>query len=262
MPAVPQEQPRRKAPSAADMADQRTVTFAAPTADVMSILGAGAQPVPPPVRPEPPRPEPVTTSGSFSAVSTGSFPAVPPGPINGAPTSDPFPAYNGGGSGSWAAQPQQPQRDVLDDPSPQSPTPSGSWPAFEGAYSVAPRGAGDFPTSYEVRAGWAVADDSDALTTGPSPAAGTPTAPARAVSAYDDVLSAPPAPTFASYETGDYAAPADGGAPAAWPEPPVNGTSSGSWPSYGEMYPAAETPAAPQGGRRRRAPEQDPDYYR
>ncbi|MFI6595191.1 hypothetical protein ACIBHX_03035 [Nonomuraea sp. NPDC050536] len=275
---------QRTAPSAGDLADQRTVTFSAPTPDVMSILGAGAKPVPPT------RPDPLTSSGSFSpangsasgsfpavngsssgsfpAVSptgSGSFPVTPSGPIHGAPTSDPFPAYPNGAdplattwtggitpspaSGSW------PARDVLDDPNPAAATgPSGSWPAFE---PVQPQSR----SSYEVRSGWAVADDSDPLT-GPSPAAGTPTAPSRAVSAYDDVLSAPTqAPQSFAYETGDYAAPAG---PAAWPEPPA---ANGSWPSYGEMYGTPSEAGAAQNGVRgghRRAPEQQehPDYYR
>lgn len=121
-------EPQKRVPSQAELADQRTVTFAAPTADVMSILGPGAQPVPAPTPPEPPtRPAPVassgvssnqsatggygasstaggsypatpaaTGSGSFPAAgptSSGSFPATPAAPIHGAPTSDPFPAY-------------------------------------------------------------------------------------------------------------------------------------------------------------------------
>ncbi|NUR86416.1 MAG: hypothetical protein HOY71_20215, partial [Nonomuraea sp.] len=133
--------------------------------------------------------------------------------------------------------------------------PAGSWPAFE---PVQPQAR----NSYEVRSGWAVADDSDPLT-GPSPAAGTPTAPSRAVSAYDDVLSgpAPTQPPSVAYETGDFASPA-----AAWPEPPA---ANSSWPSYNEMYGRQNEPtAAPQGsggrGGHRRAPEQQdyPDYYR
>ncbi len=127
---------QRPAASSAQTADQRTVTFAAPTADVMSILGAGAQTVPPT------RPDPLQTGGSFPATagqslsgggtglqpasgadsryrsvssngspgsgsfpavsptSSGSFSAVPAAPIHGAPTSDPFPAaYTGTGAG-------------------------------------------------------------------------------------------------------------------------------------------------------------------
>ncbi|MFI6534263.1 hypothetical protein ACIBHY_17515 [Nonomuraea sp. NPDC050547] len=275
------------APSAADLSDQRTVTFAAPTSDVMSILGAGAQPVPPPPRQEPARQEPARNSGAFPAApatpppspsftptNSGSFTAIPNGSLHGAPTSDPFPAYVNNAetwqspvspaptaSGSW---PATPVRDVLDDPTPVTPGPADSWPAFEGAYAAPP--ANDFPNSYEVRAGWAVADDSEV--TGPTPASGTPTAPARAVSAYDDVLAAPtahPAPQpapYPAYETGDYA-PANAAAPgAAWPEPPAGGP---GWPSYGEMYPSngQEQQPARQGGRRRAPEQQDyPDYYR
>ncbi|NUR86478.1 MAG: hypothetical protein HOY71_20525, partial [Nonomuraea sp.] len=289
------EPAKRPAPSASDMADQRTVTFAAPTPDVLSILGAAAQPVVPATRPET-----AATSGSFPAAggsgsfpaaapgssypaaassgsypgvtSSGSFPVAPVSPIHGAPTSDPFPAYNNAAnpmettwtgattpatpttSGSWpAASP-----DILDDPAP-APTsyggPASSWPGF------VEQPTASYPASYEVRSGWAVADDSGAPLTGPSPAAGTPTVPGRAVSAYDDVLSAPPAqPSSIAYETGDFTA---GPVAPAWPEPP-SGTAN--WPTYGGQSYGADT--APQGqaetgGGRRRAPEQDyNDYYR
>ncbi|NUP02473.1 MAG: hypothetical protein HOW59_31575 [Nonomuraea sp.] len=289
------EPAKRPAPSASDMADQRTVTFAAPTPDVLSILGAGAQPVVPASRPDP-----MPTSGSFPAAggsgsfpaaghgsssypaaasngsypgvtSSGSFPAAPVTPIHGAPTSDPFPAYNNAAnplettwtgtpatSGSWpAASP-----DILDDPAP-APTayggPASSWPAFVEQPATAPSAA--YPASYEVRSGWAVADDSGTPITAPSPASSTPTVPGRAVSAYDDVLSAtptPPHPSSIAYETGDFAA---GPAAPAWPEPP-SGTAN--WPTYGgQSYGAAPQVQPETGGGRRRAPEQDyNDYYR
>ncbi|MEV4106389.1 hypothetical protein [Nonomuraea sp. NPDC049695] len=286
------EPAKRATPSQADMADQRTMTFAAPTADVMSILGAGAKPVPPsrpdslssngtgnasgsfPAAPAAggsysatpvTQPNPLSTpsggsfgSGSYPATpaanSSGSFP-VQPAAIHGAPTSDPFPAYtnaaettwvNGNlpatpsSSGSWPAQP-----DILDDPSPVS---GPSWPAFE-----QPAARSSYPASYEVRSGWAVADDTDPLT-GPSPATGTPTAPSRAVSAYDDVLAAPtpkpapaPAPASFAYETGDFAS-------AAWPEPPSSATQR---PTYGSQN-------GNSGSHRRSPADQDHphDYYR
>ncbi|GAA1612267.1 hypothetical protein GCM10009733_005410 [Nonomuraea maheshkhaliensis] len=295
------EPQKRATPTQSELADQRTVTFAAPTADVMSILGVGAQPVPAPTRPEPSpvsrpsraerpatRPTPVAShgvssnaypasggSGSFPAVSnpaspvspasSGSFPAVPAAPIHGAPTSDPFPAYGGADarestyppaaastSGSWPASP-----DIFDDPAPAASAYPGasSWPAFE-----QPAERSSYPASYEVRAGWAVADDSDPLTA-PSPATGTPTAPARAVSSYDDVLSAPTPPQSpfgpGAYETGDITtAPA-----AAWPEPPAAGNGAqGTWPAYGGQPPAQDD----NRGNHRRGPEQDypNDYYR
>ncbi|MEV2267369.1 hypothetical protein [Nonomuraea africana] len=266
--AEPRPEPRPE-PTAAELADQRTMTFAAPTPDVMSILGAGAKPVPPH------QPEPRQASGSFPAVSgesfpavgSGSFPVVPSGPIHGAPTSDPFPAYGaaaepdttwqsqpaapGTSSGSWAAAAHH---DVLDGPAPVT----SSWPAFEQPHrEPAPA---SYPNSYEVRAGWAVSDD-DALT-GPTPATTTPTAPGRAVTPYDDVLSAgqySPAPSYEPQPQAPYAAPAT---PAAWPEPPA---ASGSWPSYSEMYgePEAEPAEPSRRGSRHRAPDQDfPDYYR
>ncbi|MFG1942763.1 hypothetical protein [Nonomuraea sp. NPDC048826] len=270
----------RPAPSASDLADQRTVTFAAPTSDVMSILGAGAQPVPSPrpdaLRATGPMPaqngsqQPVggsrTASGSFAAVdpaSSGSFPAVPPAPINGAPTSDPFPAYNGGSAtggqgGSWPAQPAATASggwpaaspDILDDPAPGGP--SGSWPAFQEQQQP-------YRSSYEVRAGWAVADDSDPLT-GPSPAS-APAASARPAPVYDDVLSAPtpmpstpmaaPTPQSIAYETGDFTSPA--ASQPAWPAPPANA-------GYGvDPYDATDG----RNGHRRTTPEQEfPDYYR
>ncbi|MFE3452148.1 hypothetical protein ACFXJ8_24830 [Nonomuraea sp. NPDC059194] len=259
---APRPEPR-PAPSASDLADQRTVTFAAPTPDVMSILGAGARPVPPPQQPQPQH-----NSGSFAAFGSGSFPAVtnPSAPIHGAPTSDPFPAYGsadtettwqsappaaGPNSGSWSAAPAH---DVLDGPAPAS-----SWPAFE-TYTQPAAPAAAYPNSYEVRSGWAAPDD-DAQTTGPTPAATTPTAPGRAVSPYDDVLGG------GGQGGGQYASsyePQPQTAPAAWPETP-SPTANGSWPSYGEMYGQPEAESAQQGrrGNHHRAPEQDyPDYYR
>ncbi|MFI6786926.1 hypothetical protein ACIBG4_06320 [Nonomuraea sp. NPDC050383] len=306
----------RPAPSASDLADQRTVTFSAPPADVMSILGVGAQPVPSR------RPDTLSsggslstngtpaTSGSFPAVgstgslssnastgsfpatgsfaaaggaftpaNSGSFPATPVAPIHGAPTSDPFPAaYNGADAldGTWTtpATPTTsgswPSHDILDDAPAPAPTPAptpgpaGSWPAFEPQ-----RPSGSYPTSYEVRPGWAVADDSDPLT-GPSPATGVPTAPARAVSAHDDVLSAPSVPPSIAYETGDFASAAGQAGGPGWPESPSSG-GTGGWPSYNEMYGTPEAGRTSQNGggrgRRRATPaapaEPDlPDYYR
>ncbi|MEV0593609.1 hypothetical protein [Nonomuraea cavernae] len=287
---------QRPAVAASDLADQRTVTFSAPTSDVMSILGAGAKPLPAP--PSGPRSStgslstpsgsfPATGSGAssgsfpaagssgslstpaggmFSPANTGSFPVTPAAPVHGAPTSDPFPAYNGTGdqlsggpawpappastaSGSWPATASP---DILDDP---APVPSGSWPAFEPQQPA----AAPYPSSYEVRSGWAVADDSEAVT-GPSPATGTPTRPARTVSAYDDVLSAPPPAQAIAYETGDFTS------QAAWPE---GAPGNASWPDYNEMY-GATTEAGHaarhgngNGNGNQRTPEQDfPDYYR
>ncbi|MFD1537984.1 hypothetical protein [Nonomuraea guangzhouensis] len=330
------ESAQRPTPTAAELADQRTVTFSAPTPpDVMSILGVGAQQVTPPNRPQPgsgtgsfpavgsatslSTNSPATSSGAFPAVgsgafpatpasansgafpatpatpNSGSFPATPVSPISGAPTSAPFTIYGANtdplestwtnppvvptASGSW---PALQQHDILDDPTPGAPS-SDSWPAFEPQQpAAAPRGS--YPASYEVRAGWAVADDSDPLT-GPSPATGTPTAPARSVSAYDDVLSASPvqpapfayetgditslppgqiAQTFA-YETGDITSIPPGQLPAGWNDPPAG---SGAWPNYGGPSDTGARQGAPgggQGGGRRRAttPEQEfPDYYR
>ncbi|MEU8245009.1 hypothetical protein [Nonomuraea sp. NPDC048916] len=285
---------QRPAAAASELADQRTVTFSAPPADVMSILGAGAKPLPAPHSAPHSAPRSSTGSfpatggsgspsssgsfpaaassgslstpagGMFSPAGTGSFPVTPAAPIHGAPTSDPFPAYNGTGdqlgsgaawpappasatSGSWAATTSP---DILDDPAPSA---SGSWPAFE----PQPPAAATYPSSYEVRSGWAVADDSEALT-GPSPATSTPTRPARTVSAYDDVLSAPPPAQSIAYETGDFTSP---GAQAAWPE---GSAGSPSRPGYSETYGAPEAGhAARHGNGHQRTPEQDfPDYYR
>lgn len=153
-------EPQKRVPSKAELAEQRTVTFAAPTSDVMSILGPGAQPVPAPTPPEPPtRPAPVassgvsssqsatggsygassTTSGSYpatpAATGSGSFPAVSPtssgsfpaapaapaAPVHGAPTSDPFPAYGG--------TPDPLDTGYGSTSRPAASTTSGSWPA-------------------------------------------------------------------------------------------------------------------------------------
>lgn len=303
----------RQQPSVADLADQRTVTFSAPTPDVMSILGAGAQPVAPPtsssfnaannsgsfqavnnsgsfqatnpnsgsfqaVNPNSGSFQAVNNgSGSFPAVNgSGSFPAVnssgsfpaQPQPIHAAPTSDPFPAYGAvdplettwqtppaatTNSGSWAAAASH---DILDDPGPAT-GPTGSWPAFE-TYTPNQQPPASYPNSYEVRSGYAAIPEPDALT-GPSPATGTPTAPGRAVSPYEDVLSGYE-PN--GYQPNGYSTPAAPSSPAAWPEPPASAT---NWPTYGEMYGTPEAGAAQPSGQRgnHRAPEQDyPDYYR
>ncbi|MEQ4719722.1 hypothetical protein [Nonomuraea sp. B19D2] len=293
------EPAKRPAPPQAELADQRTMTFAAPTSDVMSILGAGAQPVPS-TRPDSlssngtgngtgsfpatpaasgsypatpaTQPNPLSTPSGSGSYGSGSYPATPaantsgsfpaqPAPIHGAPTSDPFPAYTNAAETTWTNPPATPsssgswpaQPDILDDPSPGS---GSSWPAFE-----EPAARSSYPASYEVRSGWAVADDSDPLT-GPSPATGAPTAPSRAVSSYDDALSAPaPKPSSFAYETGDITtfayetgdvttSPA-----AAWPEPPSSAT---QWPTYGSQN------GNGNGGNHRRSSDQDHphDYYR
>ncbi|HEX4818290.1 MAG TPA: hypothetical protein VFV66_36595, partial [Nonomuraea sp.] len=311
------EPAKRATPAQPDMAEQRTVTFAAPTPDVMSILGAGAQPVPA-ARPEPTpttRPQPAVSSNAFPGgsypatpaasaaqansgafpvspplgtgssfpaagpTSSGSFPAAQPAPIHGAPTSDPFPAYTNAAdplettrtgprtpatpsaSGSW---PAVGTADILDDPTPApspSPAPSSyasgsSWPAFEQP------ARSSYPASYEVRTGWAVADDSEPLPNTTS-ATGTPTTPSRAVSAYDDVLSAStPQSSFPAYETGDITT-----APGvAWPEPPAANGSQANLPAAGyggtDMF-GNTTPPQPSNGRRRPSDKDHPhDYYR
>ncbi|MEU7000601.1 hypothetical protein [Nonomuraea sp. NPDC046570] len=261
------EPAKRPAPATSELADQRTVTFAAPTPDVLSILSGGAQTTPQqrPASTVSSFPAAQPGSGSFPAVNaagSGSFPAVSPTPIHGAPTSDPFPAaYTNAADpleSTWQAQPPaapatasgswpaSPSPDILDDPGPST---GSSWPAFE-----APVREPAYPASYEVRSGWAAIDDSDALT-GPTPASSTPTAPTRAVPAYDDLLSAPS-------EAYSYGPPATPAAPAAWPEPPA---ANASWPSYGEMYgtPEAGAQNGQRGGHHRPTPEQEyPDYYR
>ncbi|MEO3800451.1 hypothetical protein [Nonomuraea sp. B1E8] len=231
---------------------------------------------------------PAGGSGSFPAVSptsSGNFPAARPAPIHGAPTSDPFPAYNGvadpldttwtnppatgpssgpssgSPSGSWPAS----TPDALDGASPATSFGAvGSWPAFD---QPAERAA--YPASYEVSAGWAVADDSAPLT-GPSPATGTPTAPGRTVPAYDDVLAAPtpapapaPQPSSFAYETGDITT-----SPGAWPEPSAGGVAASdtTWQAFGGDAQARPQAASGngRGSHRRKSPEQDypHDYYR
>ncbi|MDP4508755.1 hypothetical protein [Nonomuraea turcica] len=288
------EPAKRATPSQADLADQRTVTFAAPTADVMSILGVGAQPVVPASRPSSPAngsgsfpAASPTSSGSFPAASrtssgsfpaagptsSGSFPIAQPTPIHGAPTSDPFPAYNGAAdplettwttpptptpSGSWPASPSP---DILDDPAPAAPSYDlgTSWPAFEQP------ARSSYPTSYEVRPGWAVADDSDPLS-GPTPDTGAPTTPRRAVSAnHDDMLSAPTPPSsYPAYETGDITTTPG----AAWPEPPAQNGAQSTWPGYGggDMFgnqsQASHGNGNGGGHRRPTDPDYPHDYYR
>ncbi|GLW07765.1 hypothetical protein Misp01_28950 [Microtetraspora sp. NBRC 13810] len=238
-----------------------------PTGGPVSTGPRGAEPV-----------APVTSlsSGQFAAPQApGTGPFTPPAysaadPLN---TSEPQ-GY------AW-----QGTADILDDPgAPASAASSGAWPAQPSPYQppapaapVTPAATYDASytaqSSYEVRSGWATIDDSDTVT-GPTPAASTPTAPGKVVSAYDypppagnDVLSGE-APGY-SYDPARQPAPAPA-APGAWPEQqPAAG--NGSWPTYGELYgTTAEAPrpvpdGSPSGGRggHHRAPDPDyPDYYR
>ncbi|PZG36603.1 hypothetical protein C1I98_26680, partial [Spongiactinospora gelatinilytica] len=230
-------------------------------------------------RPESDQPmvDPLSTGGhslSPGHLAAGRIAAGDPlstGPFSGRPasaTSGQFPAADTSRqddrhSYSWSGT-----ADILDDP-PSAPAsavpaaPSGSWPAppvqsFPAVTPSAGHQGGDSysSNSYEVRAGWAMIDESDTVT-GPSPAMSTPTGPSRALPA-DDVLSG----------GGPYAAPIPDRYPPAQPGQPS--PQSGNWPSYSELYGQPEAEAVPDGSGRtggrsgnHRAPEPDyPDYYR
>ncbi|RBQ19665.1 hypothetical protein DP939_13090 [Spongiactinospora rosea] len=237
-----------------------------------------------------PRPE-TDASPTIDPLSTGGHPLSPghlaagriaegdplsTGPFSGrsaSATSGQFPAADASRqedrhSYSWSGT-----ADILDDP-PAASAPavpasaSGSWPAppvqsFPAVTSASGQQGGEsYPTnSYEVRAGWAMIDESDTVT-GPSRAMSTPTGPSRTVPAggYDS-----PADDVLSGGGGPYAAPVPDRYPPAQPSP-----QSGNWPSYSELYGQPEAEAVSDGSGRtggrsgnHRAPETDyPDYYR
>ncbi|MEV7966271.1 hypothetical protein AB0O34_09845 [Sphaerisporangium sp. NPDC088356] len=234
-------------------------------------------------------------SGSFPPAA--SYDPLGTGPAAPGATGD-FPA-----GGSWPAQPAYPAAgsyDILDEPTPASGSSKETWktadyqlPTYDGyasrdGYTAAPSAPSPSPApSYEVRPGWATIDDSDSVN-GTTPAAGLPTGPSRAVSAYEtptgrdlpssgDDSPAGSGQGYGGYDAERYATP---GAPSpAWPQPAQN--TGGSWPSYGELYGSgangglgADQPtqttqstqssqASPsRGGHRRPADTDYPDYYR
>ncbi|MEV0620700.1 hypothetical protein AB0I81_45760 [Nonomuraea sp. NPDC050404] len=135
-------EPQKRAPSQSELADQRTMTFAAPTpGDVMSILGPGAQPVPAPTRPEP-SPASLSSNNGVSnnnngvsgngshtpsrssrrkgsrsrtpaAQDSGSFPATPAANGSGS-----FPAVSPTSSGNFPAAPTAAHPAPTSDPFP------------------------------------------------------------------------------------------------------------------------------------------------
>ncbi|GAA4219315.1 hypothetical protein FHR32_000359 [Streptosporangium album] len=290
------------APTSAALAEQRTVTFAAPTPGAFgesrtprsssrrSSRNSG------PGNGSPSRPDPLNDplGGSYprstgSAASSGSMPALggsagsdhgtgplAPMPPMGPTTSGGFPAPGPDLLGApYGATPEPP---VSDNPWAQATAPgSGGWPATNAAdilddpapsYNSYQTPVYDAPpaASYEVRPGWATIDD-DTLT-GPTSAISTPTGPSRSVSSHEDrAAEARPGGRY-GYDPQQRSTPATSG---AWPEP-TSGSGDGantSWPSYGDLY--GTTPAVtPDGqghgdsrGNHHRAQEPDyPDYYR
>ncbi|WP_459803330.1 DNA polymerase III subunit gamma/tau domain-containing protein [Herbidospora sp. RD11066] len=258
-----------RATPSSQLAEQKTVTFSAPTPDLTSPAtgpftppGASTDPFAagpstgmfetrpgaydqPPTGPFPSRP------GYDTGYGSGSFPAPQPEPIPPAypePTGwpvQPAPSYPQPPAGStppaWGGS-----GDVFDDPQPlqgsnatwaagdaagyQMPAPPPSYNDFStGAYQTGNIPATPAPGSYEVSAGWATIDDSDSV-----------------AGAY-------------GYDQQGYPG---GAVPPGQPAPPQN--TGGSWPSYDELYPEQTTRSG--GGRRgthRNNPETDqPDYYR
>ncbi|WP_326824208.1 hypothetical protein [Streptosporangium sp. NBC_01756] len=284
------------APTSAALAEQRTVTFAAPTPGAFesrtprsssrrssrnSGSGGGS-----PSRPDPLN-DPLGGSyprGTGSATSSGSMPALGghPGPDPLAPmppmgptTSGGFPAAPGSDllGAPYDATPEQPP--VSANPWAQATAPgSGGWPAANTAdilddpgpsYNSYQSPVYDAPpaTSYEVRPGWATIDD-DALT-GPTPAISTPTGPSRSVSSYEDRTAEGRPGGGYGYDPHQRSTPAT---PAVWPEP-ASGAGDGAntnWPSYGDLYGTAPTPdgqghSDSRGNHRTQEPDY-PDYYR
>ncbi|WP_279339622.1 hypothetical protein [Sphaerisporangium perillae] len=234
---------------------------------------------------------PFSTSGSYGPAgdalngaqgATGDFPAAQP------------PAPQSPAAQSWPARPAYPATgsyDILDEPTPPSSSSNETWkasdyqlPSYEGYTAATP--SAPAPSSYEVRPGWAVIDDSDTVN-GPTHPAGLPADTSRGTAGYDsrggagprgdDALSAPgqgqgQGQGYGGYESGRF--PASDPTSSSWAQPRQN--TGGSWPSYGELYGTAangddvpdesatqSSQASPSRGGHRRPTDTDyPDYYR
>ncbi|MFC4536423.1 hypothetical protein [Sphaerisporangium dianthi] len=216
------------------------------------------------------------SAGSGSANSpTGEFPASPPA------------AAQSPAAQSWPARPAYPATgsyDILDEPTPPSGSSNETWkasdyqlPAYDG-YAPAPSAPGT--SSYEVRPGWAVIDDSDTVN-GPTPPAGMPAGSARGPQGYDAQAARPSRSEDTlpgaggqgqGYGGGGHEPDrASGATSSSWAPPRQN--TGGSWPSYGELYgngvnnpddPTVQSSNATpsRGGHRRPADTDYPDYYR
>ncbi|MEW9530230.1 hypothetical protein [Microbispora sp. NPDC049125] len=221
------------------------------------------------------------TTGPFRAADTGSSYAVTPPadlPASPAPVGEPeWPAASGSYPAASSSSPSWPSHDVLDDPEP--PRGASSWPnaetyqtpAYEdysAGYSAGGHTYGSAPaspapppspsSSYEVSAGWATIDESDTVT-GRGSGPGTPAGPPPAVSPYESAgYDVPSGQSTYGYDQ----QPGYGAGTGGHPSLPEQNT-SGSWPSYDELYgdEASQAAAARRGSHRN--PETDyPDYYR
>ncbi|MCT9929542.1 hypothetical protein N5079_04830 [Planotetraspora sp. A-T 1434] len=203
------------------------------------------------------------STGPFASPDTGSSYAVTPPPSSASPSSA-SPGSSATPSGGWAA------RDVLDDPEP--PRSASSWPNAETyqtpSYDGYPQYSTDpsYPatsSSYEVSAGWATIDESDAVT-GPSPATGVPTGPSPTVSPYESAgYDVPSGQSYygSDQQRQDYGDPQHPSLPeqnSGWPEQ----NTGGSWPSYDELYGDASPSAGARRGNHRNPDTDYPDYYR
>ncbi|GLX94406.1 hypothetical protein [Herbidospora sp. NBRC 101105] len=249
-----------RATPSSQLAEQKTVTFSAPTPEPSGPATGPFSSGPstgmfdrpgsydqPPTGPFPSRP--AYDGGYDTGYTSGNFPvpaAPQPEPIPPAypePTGWPAPPAGGAGYQPPAATPASwagTSGDVFDDPEPPRPGSGSTWSTGEAAgyqmpapsyndFSTGAYQTGNLPTpapgSYEVSAGWATIDDSDSV-------------------------------------AGSYGYDQQGYPGAVPPAPPQN--NGGSWPSYDELY--GEQTTRSGGGRRgthRGAPETDqPDYYR
>ncbi|MDF5758085.1 BTAD domain-containing putative transcriptional regulator, partial [Spongiactinospora sp. TRM90649] len=205
---------------------------------------------------------------SGDPLSTGPIPGRPANAPSGRfPAGDPQPT-------PAASRQEQPQSyawsgtaDILDDPAPAT----GPWPAppaqavqsfpAVGQGGGRPGGESYGGSSYEVRAGWAMIDESDTVT-GPSPAMSTPTGPSKIVSPTGYGYGSPGEDLLSGHtERRPSPAPGEPGAPG----------SNSTWPTYSELYGQPEAGASSDAGRgsaagrsgNHRAPDPDyPDYYR
>ncbi|WP_066364414.1 hypothetical protein [Herbidospora mongoliensis] len=258
-----------RATPSSQLAEQKTVTFSAPTPDLNSP--ATGPFTPPGASTDPFSAGPSTgmfesRPGAYDPPATGSFPNRP--------------GYDTGyGSGSFPAPPQpEPIPPAYPEPSGWAVQPAPNYPQPPAATPPAWGGGGDvFDEPQAPRQGsastWAASDaagyqmpappptyndfSTGAYQTGNLPA--VPPPGSYEVSAGWATIDDSDSVTGYGYDQQGYPAEA---APPAPPAPPQN--TGGSWPSYDELYPEQTTRSG--GGRRgthRGNPETDqPDYYR
>ncbi|MFJ2029774.1 hypothetical protein [Streptosporangium sp. NPDC087985] len=273
------------APTSAALAEQRTVTFAAPTP------GAFGESRPPrsssrrsrgnrnsgsgPGNGGPSRPDPLSDPlggsyprGTGPATSSGSMPALggspnpepgigslTPMPPMGPTTSGGFPVAPGTDPLSGSPYGTTPPPPTSDNPWAQATAPgSGGWPAANTAdilddpapsYNSYQAPVYNAPPAASYEVSSGWATIDDDALTGPTPAISTPTGPSRSVSPHEGRPVEARPGGGYGYDPHQQSTPAP---PAAWPDPAPGGGdgTNTNWPSYGDLY-GAPPAATPEG---------------